>query len=170
MRNALVLSLLVAVAGSAAAQQTQPAPQSKPATQEGINVARYKTALTEGRRKLFAAGMNNLTPEQLQTFWAVYGDFEKEKDAITSARVDLAKKYVDSFTSISDADLTAIVNEAGALQKRNTDLRLKYFGIYRQKLTPKAAARFALIDDYITTAARLNLLDQIPIPGDQPAK
>jgi hypothetical protein len=37
--------------------------------------------MTDVRRKFFAAGMSNLTPEQLQTFWAVYADYEKEKDA-----------------------------------------------------------------------------------------
>ncbi len=62
------------------------------------------------------------------------------------------------------------MNDAGALQKKNTDLRLKYFGIYSQKLNPKAAARFALIDDYTTTAVRLNLLEQVPLPSDEATK
>jgi hypothetical protein len=177
MKKALVLSLLVGVAGSASAQQAQPAaqaaPQAKPASmsasaQEAINVARYKMALTDARRKLFGAAMSNLTPRELETFWAVYADFEKEKDAIAAARVDLAKKYVDSYTSLSDTEIASLVNDAGALQKKTTDLRLKYFGIYSQKLNAKAAGRFALVDDYITTAARLSLLDQLPLPGDAP--
>jgi hypothetical protein len=177
MKKALVLSLLVGVAASALAQQAQPAaqaaPQAKPmsmspAAQEAVNVARFKMALTDARRKLFGAAMSNLTPTQLETFWAVYADFEKEKDAIAAARVDLAKKYVDSYTSLSDADIASLVNDASTLQKKTTDLRLKYFGIYSQKLNAKAAGRFALVDDYITTAARLSLLDQLPLPGDAP--
>jgi hypothetical protein len=64
----------------------------------------------------------------------------------------------------------AVVNDAGALQKKNTDLRLKYFGIYSKKLNGKAAARFALIDDYVTTAIRLNLLEQVPLPGEEADK
>jgi len=180
MKKALVFSLLVGVAGSASAQaqpaaQAPVAPQAKPAptsasAQEAINVARYKMALTDARRKLFGAAMSNLTPQQLETFWAVYADFEKEKDAIAAARVDLAKKYVDSYTSLSDADIASLVSDAGALQKKTTDLRLKYFGIYSQKLNAKAAGRFALVDDYITTAARLSLLDQLPLPGDDAKK
>jgi hypothetical protein len=175
MKKALVLSLLVGVAASALAQQAQPAAQASgstvsPAAQEAINVARYKTALTDARRKLFGAAMSDLTPTQLEAFWAVYADFEKEKDALASARVDLAKKYVDSYTSLSDADITSLASDAAALQKKGIDLRLKYFGIYSQKLNARAAGRFALVDDYITTAGRLNLLDQLPIPGGDAMK
>jgi hypothetical protein len=117
--------------------------------------------------------MSNLTPEQLQTFWAVYADYEKEKSTIVSARMDLAKKYVEAYTSeggIQDAELKQIVNDSAAFQKKNTDLRLKYFGIYSDKIDVKTAARFALIDDYIATAIRMDLLGRLPIPGDEPKR
>ncbi len=163
MKKILVLSLLAGIAGIASGQQAQSGPPAS-------NMARYKVAITDARRTLFAAGMSNLTPAQLETFWAVYGDYEKEKDAITSARADLAKKYVDAYSSpagVSDAEITQIVNDAFALQKKSIDVRAKYFGVYSQKLNPKAAARFVLIDDYVSTAVRLNLLEQIPIPSGE---
>ena len=167
---AIVLFLSAATAGTARAEQPAAAPQAKPAmsqaAQQSVNMARYKAAITDARRTLFAAGMSILTPDQLQTFWGVYADYEKEKDAIVAARTDLAKRYVDAYTSaagITDADITEIINESATLQKKNTDLRLKYFGIYSQKLNVKAAARATFLDDYVTTAVRLNLLEQLPI-------
>jgi hypothetical protein len=168
MKKALVLSLLVGAAASAFGQQAQPTqqPQMTASGQEALNVARYKMALSDARKQLFAAGMSNLTPQQLETFWGVYADFQKEKDALAGARVDLAKKYVDSYTSLSDADITGLVTDSANLQKKGIDLRVKYFGILSQKLGAKAAGRFALIDDYTTTAARLSLLNQLPIPTD----
>jgi hypothetical protein len=170
MKKALILSLFVGIAASAMAQQAQTAPAASaqtmsPAAKEAINVARYKQALSETRKQLFAVGMSDLTPAQLETFWAVYADYEKEKNAISSARVDLAKKYVDSYNTLADSEIAPLINESGTLQKQNTDLRLKYFGIYSQKLNPRAAGHFALIDDYITTAARFSLLDQLPLPN-----
>jgi len=178
MKKVLVLSLAAGIAAAARGQQPQPAaqaaPQAKPgvspAGQEALNVARYKMAITDARRKLFAAGMSELTPQQLETFWGVYADFEKEKDAITGARVDLAKKYADNFQNLSDADITGLVTDSANLQKKTTDLRMKYYGILSQKLNSHAAGRFALIDDYTTTAARLNLLNQLPIPTGETAK
>jgi hypothetical protein len=176
MKKVLVLALAAGLAAaSARGQQSQPAaaqskPAASPAGQEALNIARYKMALTDARRKLFAAGMSDLTPQQLEVFWGVYADFEKEKDAISAARVDLAKKYVDSYTSLADADIASLVNESAALQKKGVDLRVKYFGILSQKLNGHAAGRFSLIDDYTTTAARLNLLNQLPIPTGEEMK
>src|SRR5262245_196634 len=146
---------------------------AKPAGRDPHDVASYKLAVTDAYRKLFAAGMSNLTPEQLQTFWGVYADYEKEKSTIVSARADLAKKYVEAYASeggIQDAELKQLVNDAGAFQKKNIDLRLKYFGIYSDKIDVKTAARFALIDDYVATAVRMDLLGQLPMPGDEPKK
>ena len=58
-----------------------------------------------------------------------------------------------------------MAGDASDTQKQTTDLRLKYFDIYRQKLNAQAAGRFWLIDDYITTALRLQLLDHLPMIG-----
>jgi len=167
MKKILVLFLAAGVAAAALAQQSQPAPSQATASSGELNMERYKMALSDARKKLFASGMSELTPQQLEAFWAVYADFEKEKNAITAARVDLAKKYADNFQNVSDADITSLLTQSSDLQKKTVDLRMKYYGILSQKINAHAAGRFALIDDYTTTAARLNLLNQLPIPtGD----
>ena len=173
MKKTLVLFLLPFATGGVPALPQPAAHPSQAAAVEDeapMDAERFKMALTDERRKLFGEAMNKLTAQQLETFWSVYSDYEKEKDAITSARLDLAKEYIDTFLGakgIDDAGIAKIVNEMGALQKKNIDLRLKYFGIYSQKLDAKAAGRFALVDDYVTTAWRLDLLDHIPFPDEQ---
>jgi hypothetical protein len=166
MKKVLALSLAAGIAAASVGAQQSGQQPGAPANQD-TNNAKYKMALSDARKKLFAAGMSELTPQQLEVFWAVYGDFEKEKDAITSARVDLAKKYADNFQNVSDAEITGLLTDSANLQKKTVDLRMKYYGILSQKINAHAAGRFALIDDYTTTAARLNLLSQLPIPtGD----
>jgi hypothetical protein len=152
-----------------APQQPASAQYLKPVSPAPDDLARYNLASTDARRRLFAAAMSSLTPEQLKTFWVVYADYEREKDAIAMARTDLAKKYLDMYIDEGGpeaSDLAQIVDDAGELQKKNTDLRLKYFRIYSQKLNPRAAARFALIDDYETTAIRLDLFHKLPLPAN----
>jgi hypothetical protein len=127
-----------------------------------IDMAKLENALSKKRRELFAAGMGGLSADQQQTFWAVYADFEKERDANMAARLGLLKQYTDNFANLSDADVTKMVNESAAIQKQTLDLRMKYFGILSQKLNAKAAARFAHIDDYLTTLFRLGMLDNMP--------
>lgn len=164
MKKVLVLSLAAGIAAAASAQQSSAPRGQSASSQESLNIERYKMAISDARKKLFAAGMSELTPQQLETFWAVYADFEKEKNAITAARVDLAKKYADNFQNVSEAEITSLLTDSANLQKKTVDLRMKYYGILAQKINAHAAGRFALIDDYTTTAARLNLLNQLPIP------
>lgn len=171
MKRALALLLLAGLPATSAtlAQSNSPKPAAHAASHRPVDLERFKQALAENRRKMFATAMSNLSAEQLQTFWAVYADFEKEKNEITSARMDLAQKYADTFTTgLADSDIVEIVHEMAALQHKNVDLRVKYFDIYRARIDAKAAGRFGLVDDYITTAMRLDLLDQIPFPGDAP--
>jgi len=177
MKKVLALSLAAGIAAaSAASARVQQSGQQQPgaSANQDTNNQKYKMALSDARKKLFASGMSELTPQQLEVFWAVYADFEKEKDAITSARVDLAKKYADNFQNVSDAEITGLLTDSANLQKKTVDLRMKYYGILSQKINAHAAGRFALIDDYTTTAARLNLLSQLPIPtgdtGGAPSK
>jgi hypothetical protein len=178
MKRALVIFLVAGFAGVSATLAQQPAPSTKPAvhaaaSRQPVDIERFKEAISDSRRKLFAAAMSSLPAEQLQAFWAVYTDFEKEKDAITSARMDVAKQYVDAYVSaagVADPHMTQVINDMGAIQKRNIDLRLKYFEIYSTKIDVRTAGRFALVDDYIATAMRLDLLDQIPFPGDEAAR
>jgi hypothetical protein len=172
MKKVLALSLLLGVAAAGSAQQTssqqKPAsggsqPSSMPELQpKDVDMAKLQHALSTKRRELVASAMGGLTPEQMQTFWAVYGDFEKERDANMADRLNLLKKYTDNYATLTDADITKMVNESAAIQKQTLDLRMKYFGILNQKLGAKAAGRFAHIDDYLTTLFRLSMLDGMP--------
>ncbi len=166
MKKVLAISLLAAgVVAAAVAQTTQAGAQkaAMPELKQGdIDMQKLNEALTKKRRELFAAGMGGLTPQQQEVFWGIYGDFEKEKDAISSARLDLLNKYTEGFASLSDADIVKMANAANDIQKQTADLRMKYFGIVNQKLGAKVAGRFYHIDDYLTTLMRLAILDNMP--------
>jgi hypothetical protein len=88
MRKTIVVATLASAI--IATQQPTAAQFVKPASPDRDDIARYNSASTEARRSFFAAAMSGLTPEQLQTFWAIYADYEKEKDAIALARTELA--------------------------------------------------------------------------------
>jgi hypothetical protein len=177
MKKAVALILFLGAAAPAAAQ-TPPA-SSAPAAEEAelqkndVDMAKLEQALSTKRREIVSAAMGGLSADQMKTFWTVYGDFEKEKDTIMSARLALLKKYTDTFATLSDADVTKMVNDSAGLQKQLIDVRMKYFEILNKKLGAKAAGRFVHIDDYLTTIGRLAMLDNMPalqVPAAPPAK
>jgi hypothetical protein len=164
---ALFLICSMGIAAAAAAQQSAPpagAPKSAmPEMSKGdVDMAKLEAALTKKRRELFAAGMGGLSADQQQTFWGVYADFEKERDTVMAARLGLLKNYIDNFAKLTDADIVKMAGESAEIQKQTLDLRMKYFGILNGKLGAKTAGRFAHIDDYLTTIARLGMLDNMP--------
>ncbi len=166
MKKSLALFLSLGIAATAAAQQPAAGSAQKAQMPElsksDVDMAKLQNALSTKRRELFAAGMGGLTAAQQETFWSVYADFEKERDAVMSSRINLLKNYTDNFATLSDADIVKMVNESAELQKATLDMRMKYFGILNGKLGAKAAGRFAHIDDYLTTIMRLSILDNMP--------
>jgi hypothetical protein len=134
------------------------------------DVDRYKTAISDSRRKLFDEGMSGLTPAHREIFWATYNDYEAEKNEIAAARVEVVKKFSDTFAGgheLSDEEIAETVHQLTALQTEVSDLRLKYFDLLSERIDVKTAGRFALIDDYVTTSIRFEWLNQIPFPGDE---
>jgi hypothetical protein len=172
-RGLLVLFSALLVTGAALAERA-PAPAAKPLgkAEEAPLLAdteRYKTAISSSRRKLFEEAMSGLSPEAREVFWTTYGDYERDKDEIAAARVEVVETFTDHLASpqgVSDEDITAAVHGLTALQNEVADLRLKYFGIISERIDVTTAGRFALIDDYVTTSIRLEWLNQIPFPGD----
>jgi len=166
MKKVLALVLFLGIAASAAAQQPGTGSAPKAAMPElsrsDVDMVKLEKALSTKRRELVAAGMGGLSAQHQEIFWSVYGDFEKDKDSISTARLNLLKNYTDNFATPSDADVVKMVNDSADLQKQTLDLRMKYFGILNQKIGAKAAARFAHIDDYLTTIVRLGILDNMP--------
>jgi hypothetical protein len=170
MKKVLALALFLGIAAAVSAQQGAQKPasggaqaQSMPELQQNsVDMAKLQHALSTKRRELVASAMGGLTADQMQTFWGIYGDFEKERDANMADRLNLLKKYTDNYATLTDADIVKIANESAAIQKQTLDLRMKYFGILNQKLGAKAAGRFFHIDDYLTTLFRLSMLDNIP--------
>ena len=169
MKKALALSVLLGVAAAASAQQPatsaqQPAQKADmpELSKSDVDLNKLNQALTTKRRELYAQGMAGLSPEQQQTFWGIYGQFEKEKEQNMSARLGLLKRYTEGFATLSDADIVKMANEANEIQKTSAELRMKYFNMINSKLGAKAAGRFYHIDDYLTTILRLSILDNMP--------
>ena len=162
MKRTLLGIVLASAASSILAQQPASPPPAASGKSGVVDQQMLQKALTESRRKLFSAGMD-LTPAQFETFWGVYGDFENEKNALDGVRIAIVKKVADRIGKASGQEALGLVAESADLQQKEITLRKKYADILAAKVSPAAGVRFWQIDDYITTALRLDLLDNIPL-------
>jgi hypothetical protein len=126
----------------------------------------YRYAVTAERRNIFAANLA-LGPEERERFWNVYDEYVKEREPLDRERFSLLERYAQSYANLNDDQAMALALATGRLQVSDVELRLKYAGILRKKMSGRVAARFFQIDDYVTTAMRMNSLAGVPLvaPG-----
>jgi hypothetical protein len=132
-----------------------------------LDEATYRYAVTEERRRIFAANLP-LGPEELQRFWSVYDEYVKDREPLEKERFSLLERYAQSWASLSDDQAMALAIASGRLQVSDLELRLKYAAVLRKKMSGRIAARFFQVDDYVTTAMRMNWLSGVPLVA--PAK
>ena len=126
----------------------------------------YHYAVTEERRTIFAANLA-LGAEERERFWSIYDEYVKEREPLDRERFSLLERYVQSYANLNDDQAMALALATGKLQLSDVELRLKYAGVLRKKMSGRVAARFFQIDDYVTTAMRMNSLSGVPLvmPG-----
>ncbi|HEY7575510.1 MAG TPA: hypothetical protein VIB08_10130 [Thermoanaerobaculia bacterium] len=147
----------------AAALTALPAFAQAPAASAGVDTEQLKQALTKGRRELFSAGMGSLSAPNLEKFWAIYGEYEKERTAIIDQRMGLLKDYATKYKTMQPEDATGWVDKLAKIGTDEITLRKKYADQIGKQISPAAAARFWQIDDYITSAAKIDVMDNIPL-------
>jgi hypothetical protein len=130
-----------------------------------LNADRAKQVLTMARRDIFELNME-LTDAQKDPFWSVYNQYEKDRAEVTGKTIQLVREYSANYSTLTNDQTMKLMRESAANSKKQIDLRAKYAEQIAKKVDPKVGARFVQIDDYITTATRLDVLDAIPFVGD----
>jgi hypothetical protein len=148
-----VLALAVAVPAVRAAD---PAPT--------LNSQRAAEVLSSARRDVVEQAMG-LTMEQKDAFWTIYNQYEKEPTVLSQQALQMVENYVTNFTTMPKEDMVKMMTASSVNQKKIVDVRTKYASEMAKKLGPEVGVRFYQIDDYLTTAARLDVLDDIPFIG-----
>ena len=161
MRRSLLLSFLL-IPGVLAAQQ----PATQQATAVGaaptVDVTRLTTALSAERRRAFMVGMQ-LTPAQDTTFWPIFEKFESERRVVSERMVRIVQQYAQAYPNVADDQAWQMVTGTADAEKELVAIRQKASDEVKKKINGRAALRFYILDDYLTTAVRLSVLDDMPV-------
>jgi hypothetical protein len=123
-------------------------------------------ALGEARRRTFEHAME-LKKTDKEVFWAIYGDFEKEKNGLDDRAMKVLSGYLANHAALTNEQSLRLISEWDELQQQQMALRMKYFNILSEKLSGVTAARFYQVDEYVTAAAKVDLLDNLPFIGEK---
>jgi hypothetical protein len=134
-----------------------------PAYAQGTTERATQT-LSKARRDVFEQAMN-LTDQEKDAFWNIYSNFERERAGLIDKTFQLLQEYATHYSTITDEQAMKTVKQTGDLQKKTIELRTKYADQIAKKVSGKQGARFFQIDDYLSSAVRLNWLDKIDFIG-----
>ncbi len=176
MRNKLLLSILtLALTGTVLhAEETKKSVPPVQVTQVNViqpnlspEMIRY--AVTNERRAIFTAAMEDLltSPETKSAFWDVYNAFEKERAAVTDARMNIIAEYAKNFLTMSDMKVKELLKSSYNTQSKELSLLKKYAGQMAKKVNATVAGRFWQVDDFITSAVKISLLSNVPLLGEK---
>jgi hypothetical protein len=132
----------------------------------GPSLAHAQYLLTLARRDVFQNAMG-LDDQQKDTFWNIYADYDQRRALLTDQTVQLLRSYATNYDTLTNEQAKKMLDEAAGIAQNQVKLRRKYADQISKKLGGRVGARFYQIDDYLNTAARLQVLDHVPFVGDQ---
>lgn len=125
----------------------------------------FNTVFKQEKRAYFSENMH-LKADEFDKFWTIYNSFETERAAIGKERIGLLKTYVEKYETMTNEDADAFMKKWLAIDKSEDAMRIKYYGKMKKELGAKVAAHFLQLDDYIQTAIKFEILDELPFIGE----
>ena len=99
-------------------------------------------------------------------FWQLYDEYEVARKDLGKKRLELLETYAKAYMILNDTRTDEIIKDM-ATQKKNLDkLILKYYKKMSKTVGIKPAAQFYQLENYLLSAIRLEILDNIPFIGE----
>ncbi len=108
----------------------------------------------------------DLSDAEAARFWPLYEDYEAARREIANSRIDNLKQYAQQYADLTDAQADALMQSALKNMKASDKLKAKYYKKIRKTLSAKKATSWLQLEEYIQTALRMDLLDNIPFVGE----
>lgn len=114
-------------------------------------------------KKAMVAEFLELDNAESDKFWPIYEKYEQERAEAGTRRIKNIEAYAKKYENMDEATAEALVKESISIQKKELELRNKYYGIVKKELSVTTAARFYQIEDFIYIGLLNELNNQIPL-------
>jgi len=107
-----------------------------------------------------------LSEEDGNVFWPLYKQYDVEASELNQFRIDYLSDYVAQVENITDEQVDAFLKQSNSYNKKMVSLKSRYYKLMKKELSSKVAIRFMLVEEYIQTAVKYELLETLPWVGD----
>src|SRR5688500_14583431 len=139
-----------------AAAPAKPAPAA--AAPQTVDTVRQ--AARENKRALVEKNMD-LTAEEAKKFWPIWDAYQKQLDGIVQKQNRVVLDYVNSESSMTDANAKRMVTDVLALDAEEAKLRAATVKKVMAALPAKKGARFFQVENKIRTLNRYDVAEKV---------
>ncbi|MEA3478092.1 MAG: hypothetical protein U9R60_07935 [Bacteroidota bacterium] len=107
-----------------------------------------------------------LSEEDGALFWPLYKQFDAEASKLNQLRIDYLSDYVAQVENITNEQVDEFLKNSNSYNKKMVSLKSRYYKLMKKELSSKVAIRFMLVEEYIQTAVKYELLETLPWVGD----
>jgi hypothetical protein len=99
---------------------------------------------------------------QKDAFWKLYDEYETQRKELGKQRIALLSQYADQYLTMTAEQADAWTKKVISLQKNTDNLIAVYYGKVKTISDGLVATQFYQIENYILTAIRMQVLQQVP--------
>jgi hypothetical protein len=150
------------------AQATQSAPAAGPSSQalSDDEIQIMRADVREHRKKLTAANMTSLTPEEAAKFWPIYDQYIQETIKVNDLRWSLIKEYAANYDTMSDELAQSYMLKSTEVDQELIALRMKYVPIVQKVLSMKKTAHWYQVDRRLELLIDTQMGSLVPVVND----
>jgi hypothetical protein len=105
---------------------------------------------------------------QKAAFWKLYDEYETQRKELGKQRIDLLQQYADQYLTMTSEQADAWTRKVIELQKKTDNLIATYYLKVKAVTDGIVATQFYQIENYILTAIRMQLLQNVPFIQKNP--
>jgi hypothetical protein len=99
---------------------------------------------------------------QKDAFWKLYDEYETQRKVLGKQRIELLKQYADQYLTMTSEQADVWTKKVIELQKKTDNLIVTYYGKVKAISDGIVATQFYQIENYILTAIRGQILENVP--------
>ena len=102
-----------------------------------------------------------LSDLQENEFWEIYDEYEEKRKEIGKEKLRLLNAYVNDYGEVKPQDADLFMKQAIPLRMKSDKLVDTYYKKVKSKTDPIVAMQFYQIENYLSDAIRMELLEEI---------
>lgn len=109
----------------------------------------------------------DLTGVDADSFWKLYGEYEKQRQEIGQTKLELLQKYTMKQGALTNQQATDLMSEAVPLRTAEDKLILNYTKRIGKATSALVSVQFYQIEHYISDGIRFSILNNIDFIQDK---